>query len=200
MIDLEEAQLRTRLALTALKNESIDEAHKSVTAALEYLYECLTPLQEAAQALPPGLMRGDILLNGLALASGAEALTQALKTRDWTELELLAAQAWSGFVLAAKGHARELVGPAMLARADAAERLKMEEHADGIYDVVIKDFEILMDTWIQDEDPPDEDSRIGLECLREALTRRMRRYPDEVERRALLAQTYSVLARRETNA
>lgn len=197
MLNAAESKQRTEAALNALKQGDAEVAREAVEAALTFLAEQVTLLREKANGYPANPIQADVWMDGAALATHGAALAEALHETDWTEAELTAAQCWASATLAVQSHYRNLVGPAMLAMAEPAERLGEIEYAASLYDAVIKDFEDLIDTYEGEAEPlsEDDDDRIALESLKTALERRLDIHPNEAERKAQLERLLPILAR-----
>lgn len=197
MLNAAESKQLTETALNALETGDEAEMRSAVEAALTFLAEQVTLLREKANGYPANPIQADIWMEGTALATHGAALAEALHKTDWTEAELTAAQCWASATLAVQSHYRNLVGPAMLAMAEPAERLGETQYAASLYDAIIKDFEDLIDTYEGETESlsEEDEDRVALESLKTALERRLDIHPNEDTRRKQLERLLPILAR-----
>lgn len=105
------------------------------------------------------------------MAALAERLTGHFRTAGWLGNEANTANLWAKATLAVCSHYHDMVGPAMLAVADCAERQGKPGEAISSYRAVVADFAWLSDEWKEETVAPPEDQRLALSCLKTAAER-----------------------------
>ena len=139
---------------------------------LAALHNKCTQVARDAGGYPDNPIRGDVWIDGASLAPVAERLAQLLRARGATDLERQAHVIRCRAVLAVQSHYHDVVGPAMLSRADCEERLGETAAALACYDAVVDDFSFIVEECEAGCDGPGRADRASLECLGEAILRR----------------------------
>ena len=172
---------------------------QAVRACLDKLGQEISKLASLAQGYPDRSITADILMDGMELAYLGDALTQHLSKAGWIENEAEAAFLWSKAALAIYSHQHHMVGPAMLARGDCAERLGELDNASQIYNAVIADFSWIIEAKASEPHLSQNDREV-LTSLATALQRSLalaKNPTPDAERHTLLRQTEDILALRE---
>jgi hypothetical protein len=124
-----------------------------------------------ANGYPNGTISADVWFAGYRMAALGERLTEYFKAAGWLSNESNAANLWAKATLSVCSHYHNMVGPAMLAVADCAERLGEPDEAIRSYRAIVADFAWLADEWTEEAVAPLEDERIALSCLKTAAER-----------------------------
>ena len=148
-----------------------EEHRANVFALLMDLDRRIDWVKDNANGYPNGSISGNVWFAGYRMAALAEGLTGYFKAAGWLGNEANAANLWAKATLSVCSHYHHMVGPAMLAAADCAERRGDPEEAIHSYKVVVADFAWLSDEWNQETEAPPEDQRLALCCLKTAAER-----------------------------
>ena len=116
------------------------------------------------------MRRADDFFDGIELAHQCRQLYNRLPP-EWLLERRQVADCWSKSTLAVAGHYHHLVGPAMLAAAEARLAMGESSQAKDWYCSVIEDFKFLLEDCETDNSNVDMDSedRQALACLGQAL-------------------------------
>jgi hypothetical protein len=128
-------------------------------------------IEDNANGYPNGTISAAVWFAGYGIAALAERLTGYFKAAGWLGNEANAANLWAKATLSVCSHYHHMVGPAMLASADCAERQGKPDEAVRSYSAVVADFAWLSDEWIEETAAPPEDQRLALSCLKTAAER-----------------------------
>lgn len=128
-------------------------------------------IKDNANGYPNGTISVEVWFAGYGIAALAERLICYFKTAGWLDNEANAANLWAKATLSVCSHYHHMVGPAMLASADCAERQGKQDEAMRSYNAVVADFTWLSDEWSQETEAPPEDQRVALSCLKTAAER-----------------------------
>jgi hypothetical protein len=161
-------------ALLQLDFSSVEvrEQHRAdVFALLVDIDRRIDWIEENANSYPNGTISTDVWFAGYGIAALAERLTGHFKAAGWLGNEANAANLWAKSTLSVCSHYHHMVGPAMLASADCAERQGKPDEAMRSYNAVVADFAWLSDEWNQETAAPPGDQRLALSCLKTAAER-----------------------------
>lgn len=148
-----------------------EEHRANVFALLVDIDRRIDWVKDNANGYPNGPISGNVWFAGYRMATLAERLTGYFKTAGWLGNEANAAGLWAKATLSVCSHYHNMVGPAMLAAADCAERRGDSKDAISSYNAVVADFTWLSDEWSQETEAPPEDQRVALCCLKTAAER-----------------------------
>jgi hypothetical protein len=112
-----------------------------------------------------------------SLQRWAHQLALNLAERDEDRLEEIAWQLRTSPILTMHGHCRHLVGPAMLDWANCNKRQGNQAKADMLFEAVIKDFQMLLDS----EPAPTTECFTSLDSLKKALENHSKDHSKEIE-------------------
>jgi hypothetical protein len=183
------------LELTTAGQRTANEP--AVKACLDKYEKEANKLASKAAGYPDRPITADVLMDGMELVGIGEALTRHFGKAGWVEREEDAAYLWSKAALAIYSHQHHMVGPAMLARGDCAERLGAFNKAAQVYNAIIGDF-----SWIVEatETAPSlsRNDLTVLSSLAAAIRRSLTLEKDSTiyaDRRLLLRRAEDILAR-----
>lgn len=138
-------------------------------------------IRETSNRYPEKPISAAVWMEGAALASSAQMLTDYLHETTYLEYEAQAAQIWANVTLSVCGHYHHLVGPAMLANAKIAERMDNIDFAMQAYKAVLNDFTSLLEDCEIYGYTPDGDTATAINCLKEAVDNLVRLYDGSEE-------------------
>lgn len=155
-----------------LSDRDAREPHReNIFALLVDIDRRIDWVKENANGYPNGTISGNVWFAGYRMAALGERLTEHFKAAGWLGNESNAANLWAKATLSVCSHYHDMVGPAMLAVADCAERLEDLDEAIRSYQAVVADFAWLADEWNEETVAPPEDQRLALSCLKTAAER-----------------------------
>ncbi|MEO0586415.1 MAG: hypothetical protein AAF078_02135 [Planctomycetota bacterium] len=129
-------------------------------------------------------INGAVWMNGAGYGVLGASLTEHFRHADWLAIELRASKIWVNAVLAVNSHYHHLVGPAMIACADAQGR---SGHADAraeMFRAVVLDFAFLVDD-LEPDIELEETEVVSLQSLRTAAAGLLAAGMEEIEGLAL---------------
>jgi hypothetical protein len=170
-----------------------EEHRANVFALLVDIDRRIDWVKDNANGYPNGPISGNVWFAGYRMATLAERLTGYFKTAGWLGNEANAAGLWAKATLSVCSHYHDMVGPAMLAAADCAERRGDPEEAISSYNAVVADFAWLSDEWNHETAAPPEDQRLPLACLKTAAERLIVLEADEERPPAQLTELIATL-------
>jgi hypothetical protein len=133
----------------------------------------LDDLKSEAQhlaSISKGAMRGDLYFNGAALLEIGEAMSRRLQGQDdLSQQHFKATSLWVGLVLNIAAHYHHLIGPAMIAMANAGEKIGDTEHTIKACRTVVSDFELILEREEHMEYRPVQENLVSIECLDAAV-------------------------------
>ncbi len=167
--------LRQRVEALEQSATELDDAELRAQArdVLCALSEAGHVIERKARGYPNGAINASVWLDGAALGPAALRMAVLLRSRDLLDLEEAAHVVRCTAVLAVHGHLHHMVGPAMLARGDCAERRGDQDTATACYEAIVGDFSWLLDDVEPVGTPPSDEERAALESLLVAVERRM---------------------------
>lgn len=157
-------------ALCGLSIEELSSQQEKINQVLNSAIHCVMSLR-ARYGNPE--RNADDFFAGKGIALQSETLYEKLMQVDSCLQERKkAADCWAQAVLAVAAHYHHLVGPAMLAAANARYALGEKADAVGFCECVIEDFVFLLNEWEPESVGPGEENtdRLALKDLKEALT------------------------------
>lgn len=153
-------------------SDEVREQHRAdVLALLVDIDRRIDWINDNANGYPNGTISVEVWFAGYGIAALAERLTGYFKAAGWLGNEANAANLWAKATLSVCSHYHHMVGPAMLASADCAERQGKPDEAMRSYNAVVADFAWLSDEWADETEAPPEEQRLALACLKTAAER-----------------------------
>lgn len=187
------------LELDLSDRETREPHRENIFALLVDIDRRIDWVEANANGYPNGTISASVWFVGCRMAALGERLTEHFKAAGWLGNESNAANLWAKATLSVCSHYHHMVGPAMLAVADCAERLGKPEEAIRSYQAVVADFAWLADEWTEETVAPPEDQWLALSCLKTAAERLLaleaggERSPAQLT--ALIATLDGILAR-----
>lgn len=162
-----------------IREENISE--EELDALLSDMAIVAQSIRESANSYPENPISAEVWMNGAALATHARSLTLYLHETELLNYEAHAAQIWANVTLSVCGHYHHLVGPAMLANAQIAERMNNIDFAMQAYKAVLNDFTSLLVDCETYNYAPEGDTAAAIDCLKEAVESLIRLYDGSEE-------------------